>query len=159
RLVPPGSFEINIDDSDSGPILHAACCWRHFASEGKLSDAAPAVLPPHLQPLDEPVVDIEALQKLDAKACAALAESLHRNGYCRVLLTPQTAELVQAYHSGTAKAFFQQHLDEKMKHALVKAGQHRYGYFPRPDMGKELFQVRLSDAKTEWPSVADFRAK
>lgn len=96
-------------------------------------------------------VPVTKLAQLDPASVSRFFQALRRQGYAVVELPPETSAAVRAAHKAVAEFFDKNSLDSKNQYNLDKQG-FRYGYWPAAHMGKELFQVRLTDSKAKWPS-------
>ena len=84
---------------------------------------------------------------------------MNKHGYAIVEFTsPEHQKILDAHHRASMSFFAQ---DEKEKQScLLEANQFRYGYFARHDLGKELFQTRMTPPDAKWPSApVDFHER
>jgi hypothetical protein len=101
-------------------------------------------------------VDWQSLHDLDSSSCASLVNNLKFRGHARITLPSSLHHALTTYHKDIVEPYFSLASDVKERHRLNSSiGADVYGYFARHDMGKELFQIRRSDAKAEWPNQPD----
>mmetsp|Transcript_27160 Transcript_27160/g.66052 ORF Transcript_27160/g.66052 Transcript_27160/m.66052 type:complete len:399 (+) Transcript_27160:104-1300(+) len=96
-------------------------------------------------------IPLEALARGEIDSIRCFVDDIKQNGYSVVELPEKVAQSVLRTQKAMLDYFLSKRLEEKMKHNLDH-NSFRYGYWNSPHMGKELFQVRLSDQKALWPS-------
>jgi isopenicillin N synthase-like dioxygenase len=112
----------------------------------------------HSRPEPHRIIDFTELETKNESVVASFTRQLKLHAHVIIRLPPQFRSVIDAGH-GAAQTFFKQERKYKQQYSL-KENKCAYGFFERPDMGKQLFQVRLSNVDDPWPDKpTDLREK